>query len=435
MKILSITAGAANMYCGSCLRDNALASALIAKGHDVILVPLYTPTRTDEPNVSQSRVFFGGISIYLEMLSPLFRKTPRFLDRIWDAPAVISAFAGRGIAVDPAHLGALTVSMLAGSQGHHRKEVDKLSEWLKHEPRPDVVTLPYTLLIGLAGPLREVTGRPVICSLQGEELFLDNLPEPYREQALELIRNQIDQVDAFIAVSNYCARFMAGYLRIPERKIHVVPLGINTEGYSLARPEKARAFRIGYLARIAPEKGLHLLAEAYHLLRSAGDLGKLSLEVAGYLAPEHRQYLDSVRSSMREWGLEDEFHYRGEVDRQQKVRFLQSLDVLSVPCTYDEPKGLFVLEALANAVPVVQPRRGSFPEMLEQTGGGLLVEPDSAHSLADGIRRLHQDTAMQLQMGRAGYENVHRHWNIQTMADRTLAVYSGAMESARLLGQ
>ncbi|MBK5294281.1 MAG: glycosyltransferase family 4 protein [Acidobacteriia bacterium] len=432
MKILSITAGAANMYCGSCLRDNALASALIAQGHDVILAPLYTPTRTDEANVSQRKVLFGGISIYLEQLSPLFRNTPRFLDKLWDAPSVINAFAGRGIAVDPAQLGALTVSMLEGSHGHHRKEVDKLSEWLRNEPRPDVVTLPFTLLIALARPLRETTGRPVICSLQGEELFLDNLLEPYRTQALDLIRNQTDQVDAFIAVSNYCARFMAGYLRIPERKIHVVPLGINTEGYSLARPEKARSFRIGYLARIAPEKGLHLLAEAYHLLRSGPDMGMLSLEVAGYLAPEHRKYLDSVRARMREWGIEDEFHYRGEVDRQQKVRFLQSLDVLSVPCTYDEPKGLFVLEALANAVPVVQPRRGSFPEMLEQTGGGLLVEPDSAPALADGIRRLREDTSLQLELGRAGYENVHRHWTIGTMAERTLAVYSGVVAGAGL---
>lgn len=66
MKLLSITAGAANMYCGSCLRDNALAAELIARGHDVMLVPLYTPTRTDEPNVSDRHVFFGGVSVYLQ---------------------------------------------------------------------------------------------------------------------------------------------------------------------------------------------------------------------------------------------------------------------------------------------------------------------------------------------------------------------------------
>ena len=70
MKILSITAGAGDMYCGSCLRDNALAAELIARGHDVTLLPFYTPTLTDEPNVSAgSRVFFGGISVYLQQHS------------------------------------------------------------------------------------------------------------------------------------------------------------------------------------------------------------------------------------------------------------------------------------------------------------------------------------------------------------------------------
>ena len=83
MKITYITAGAGGMYCGSCIRDNALATALTRKGHDVTLLPLYTPTRTDEENVSQQRVFFGGISVYLEQYVSLFRKTPWLLDRLW----------------------------------------------------------------------------------------------------------------------------------------------------------------------------------------------------------------------------------------------------------------------------------------------------------------------------------------------------------------
>jgi len=85
MRILSITAGAAGMYCGSCLRDNALAAELIAEGHDVILLPLYTPTLTDEVNVSSGKVFFGGISVYLEQKSALFRQLPPIVDRLWDS--------------------------------------------------------------------------------------------------------------------------------------------------------------------------------------------------------------------------------------------------------------------------------------------------------------------------------------------------------------
>src|SRR5204862_4344126 len=199
MKILSITAGAAGMYCGSCSRDNALAVELLARGHDVTLLPLYTPTNPDEANVSRDRVLFGGISIYLQQHVALFRKTPGFLDRLWDSPSVIRALASRSISTDPKLLGDLTVSMLEGDRGVLRKEFDKLLEWLAAEPVPDVVNLPNSLLISLARPIREALDRPIACTLQGEELFLDGLIEPYRSKAIELIRRQVPEVDRVIA--------------------------------------------------------------------------------------------------------------------------------------------------------------------------------------------------------------------------------------------
>ncbi|MGH9785174.1 MAG: glycosyltransferase family 4 protein, partial [Terriglobia bacterium] len=231
MRILSITAGAAGMYCGSCARDNALAAELLAHGHDVTLVPVYTPTRTDEPNQSRSRVLFGGISVYLQQHSALFRKTPRFLDRLWDSPRVIDALAGRAVSNDPRLLGDLTISMLRGEHGLLRKEFEKLLDWARSEPLPDIVNLPNSLLIALAAPLRRAFERPVCCTLQGEELFINGLTEPYRDKAIGLIREQLGHVDRFIAVSEYCARFMSEFLAIPRDKIAVVPLGINMAGH------------------------------------------------------------------------------------------------------------------------------------------------------------------------------------------------------------
>src|SRR5262245_14297837 len=166
------------MYCGSCSRDNALAVELLARGHDVTLVPLYTPTTTDEANVSRDRVLFGGISIYLQQHLALFRKTPAFLDRLWDSPAVIRAFASRSLATDPRLLGDLTVSMLEGERGVLRKEFAKCLDWLAAEPSADVINLPNSLLISLAGPLKRTFNRPVVCTLQGEDLFLAGLVEP-----------------------------------------------------------------------------------------------------------------------------------------------------------------------------------------------------------------------------------------------------------------
>src|SRR3981081_3371077 len=180
MKILQITAGAAGMYCGSCLRDNALAAELIRQGHDITLVPLYTPTLTDEPNVSQERVFFAGISVYLEQHSALFRNTPWLVDKLWDSKFALKQAAKSQISTSPKMLGELTVSMLRAENGRQRKELNKLIAWLKDQPKPDVVVLPNSLLIGLAGPIQRALGTKICCTLQGEDLFIEGLQEPYR---------------------------------------------------------------------------------------------------------------------------------------------------------------------------------------------------------------------------------------------------------------
>ncbi len=412
------------MYCGSCARDNSLAAELLSRGHDVTLVPVYTPTRTDEPNICRPEVLFGGISVYLQQHLALFRKTPRFLDRLWDSPGVIDAFAGRAISNDPKLLGDLTISMLRGKEGVLRKEFDKLLDWLGGEPVPDVINLPNSLLIALAEPLRDALDRPVCCTLQGEELFIDGLVSPYREQALELIAEQVPQVDRFIAVSEYCARFMTGYLRIPEEKMEVVHLGINMTGYAPPPTGKGdEEFCVGYFARVAPEKGLHVLADAYIRLRRKTASSPIRLEVAGYTAPDHGDYMAGIEGTLGEAGLADEFSYRGVVDREGKLGFLQSLDVLSVPATYDEPKGMFLLEAMANGVPVVQPRRGAFTEIVEKTGGGRLVEPDDPDSLADELYNLWQDRSKVASLAERAYREVREHYTVGHSASRLLDVY------------
>ena len=416
MRILSITAGAAGMYCGSCSRDNALAVELIARGHEVTLLPLYTPTNPDEPNVSRDRVLFGGISIYLQQHVPLFRRTPRFLDRLWDSPAIIRAVAGRSISTDPKLLGDLTISMLEGDRGVLRKEFDKLLDWLAGEPPPDVVNLPNSLLIGLARPLREALKRPVCCTLQGEDLFLDGLIEPYRGRAIEMIRHQVGEVDRFIAVSHYYVATMARLLGIGEERIDVVPLGINLAGYERRQPNGGE-FTVGYFARIAPEKGLHLLAEAYPRFRRRTAGARVRLAAAGYLSRAHHEYLADIKGRLERAGVGGEFTYHGTVDRAGKLAFLRTLDVMSVPAPCDEPKGVFVLEAMASGVPVVQPRRGAFPEMIEKTGGGLLVPPDDADALADGLYSLWKEPERAWALGERGFHGVREHFSVQRSAD------------------
>jgi glycosyltransferase involved in cell wall biosynthesis len=431
MKILAFTAGAAQMYCGSCIRDNALAAEMKSQGHDVILLPIYTPTLTDETNVSAHKVVFGGISVYLEQHSSLFRNTPALFDKLWDSEWALKLAARRSIPVNARMLGEMTVSMLRGEDGRQRKEVHKLSAWLRTEAPPDIVTLPNSLLIGLARSIREAARRPILCTLQGEDLFLSQLPEPYLSQALDLIRANIAYVDGFAAVSEYYAGYMCGYLGIPERKMHVVPLGVNLKGYDASLRLHSNCFTVGYFARVAPEKGLHVLADAYVKLRRETDFGGSTLEVAGYLAPEHRNYLHGVERRIKAAGLDHEFRYRGVLDRPHKIDFLRNLDVLSVPTTYDEPKGLFLLEAMANGVPVVEPRRGGLTEIVEKTGGGILVEPDDTAALAQGIYSLWKDPSLLERLGKHGVAGVREHYSVSRMAVRALEVYGSIATQSR----
>jgi len=429
MKILYLTGGAGQMYCGSCLRDNALATELISRGHQVTLLPVYTPTLTDEENVSYEKVFFGGISVYLEQYLPVFRNSPTWLDRLWDSKPMLQMASRRSISTSPKMLGEMTVSMLKGEDGFQHKEITKLLDWLKHEDKPDVVSLPYSLLLGLAKPIKESLGIPICCTLQGEDLFLEGLQEPYRSTSKELIRAHLKHVDEFISVSEFYADFMPDYLGIPRNQIRVVPLGINLEGYERKKRVDSGPLRIGYFARIAPEKGLQVLGRAYRSLRKSGQLTEARLDVAGYLAPEHKKYLEDINRELKECGLGEEFTYHGALNREQKISFLQNLDLLSVPATYDEPKGIFLLEAMACGVPVVQPRRGGFTEIIERTGGGLLVEPDNVDSLAAGILKVARDPELAGQLSDNGFAKVREHYSVARMADSALEVYTSLVKS------
>ena len=428
MKIAYITAGAGNMYCGSCLRDNTLASALINAGHEILLIPTYTPTRTDEQNVSHEKVFLGGINVYLQQRWGFFRRTPLLVDRLFDIPSLLRLTTRWGVSVDPARLGNLTVSMLRGTRGFQRKEILKLVRFLEDEVRPEIVNLPNSLLIALAPAIKARMNVPICCTLQGEDLFLDGLGEPYRSESLQLIREHAAHVDAFVAVSDFGAQLMAGYLGIERRQIHVVPLGINLDGFSPRTGADQEPFTIGYLARIAPEKGLHILCEAYRHLRSRPGLPPSRLWAAGYLGPEHKSYFEDIQQKMNSWGLSGDFHYHGELDRRGKLAYLQNLSVLSVPGPYADPKGLFLLEAMASGVPVVQPRHGAFTEIVETAGGGILVDPDRPEGLAEGILELWLDPGKRRELGLRGSEGVRMHFSSARMLRKAEEVYQSLLK-------
>lgn len=432
MNVAYIAAGAAGMYCGSCLHDNTLAAALIRGGHEVSLIPTYTPIRTDEDDVSIGQVFYGAINVYLEQKTSLFRHTPWLLDRMLNHPKLLEWVGKKGSATDARSLGALTLSMLQGEDGRQRKELERLVSWLRDDLRPDVVQLTNSMFLGMARRIREELDVPVVCSVQGEDIFFDDLVEPYKTRVLDTLKQRARDVDRFVATSDFYVDVMAKLLAVNRERIDCVPLGLRLEGHGAADPAPPdEPFTIGYLARICPEKGLHLLIQAFRNLVERCPEVPTRLRIAGYLGERDRAYHRGLIEQVREWGLADRVEFVGEVDRAGKIEFLHSLHLLSVPTVYREPKGLFVLEALANGIPVVQPAHGSFPEMIEQLGGGVLFEPGDADALTAALERLLRDPAGRRELGRRGMEAVVRDRGDDAMARGTIEVYERVLERYR----
>ena len=425
MHIAIVTAGGAGMFCGSCMHDNTWAGALIAQGANVTLIPTYTPIRLDEKDQSRHDVFFGGINVYLESRYQLWRKLPRRLTRWLDAPGILNLAGKIGISNDAHQLGSLTLAMLDGEAGPQRREGDELANFLGRQLKPDVVIFSNVLLVGALRRLRESFDGKVFCTLQGDDVFLDALPEPYRTEAMERIAERAQDFDGFIVHSEYYRDYMSSLLRLPAERFHRLPLGISIDGHSgQPEPRNNDKFTIGYFARICPEKGLLRLVEAFRILHARHR--KTRLMAGGYLGKADADYFHEVQAQARELGTA--FQYIGSPEiRRTKIDFLRSLDLLSVPTIYREPKGLYVLEALANGTPVVQPRHGAFPELIEATGGGLLVNPNDTEDLARGLESLLLDAERRIELAKAGHTAVRIRYNDATMAEATLALFADAI--------
>lgn len=422
MRIAFITAGAAGMYCGSCMRDNALVTALRRQGHDALLIPTYTPITVDEADASQQKVFFGGVNVYLEQQFWLFRHTPRVLDRLFNFRWLLKWVSRFAVRTKYSELGDLTVSMLRGTHGNQAKEVEKLVEFLAAE-RPDVVLFTNALLSGVVPAVKRALDVPVLVTLQGDDIFLDELPEADRRRCFELIRENGRFVDAYISTSAYYADHMAGYIGLPRERVHVVHPGINLAGHGgPAAPPGERPLTIGYFARVCPEKGFHRVVEAFIRLRQRSGVPAVKLKASGWLGANNRGYFDEQVKRLEGAGLGGDFEHAESPAHEDKVRFMRSIDVLCVPTVYREPKGLYVLEAWANGVPVVLPAHGTFPELVEATGGGLLVRPDSIDDLADGLARAVHDHEFRARAGRAAESAVRARFTADAMASNTVAL-------------
>ncbi len=421
MRIVQLTPGTGSFYCGTCLRDYALVRALRRQGHDAVMAPMYLPLVLEDfgdaaaDGVLVDRILMGGINVYLQQKSAVFQKTPRWFDRILDSPRLLRWASNRSNMTGARRLGQMTVSMLRSERGRQVKEIGKLIDWLASQARPHVVCLSNALLVGLAQPIRLRLGVPVLCTLQGEDVFLDSLAEPYRTEAWRALADGAGDIDGFVPVSQYYADVMIRRAGLPPQKVHVIHNGIDLDGFLPAEAAPDPPV-IGYLARLCHQKGLGTLVDAFLILKCSQRWAELRLHAAGTMAATDVSYVELQRDRLRSAGVLDDVTFSPDIDRSGKQQMLRGLTVFSVPATYGEAFGLYVLEALASGVPVVQPRHGAFGELLTATGGGMLCEPDDPQALARAIEKLLLDHDRRRRLAGEGRRNVVARFGADRMA-------------------
>jgi glycosyltransferase involved in cell wall biosynthesis len=423
MKVVHIVPGSGGtFYCQNCMRDAALVQALRRQGVDVVLVPMYLPMFTDgDPVQNDTPVFFGGINVWLQQQFKLFRRTPRWLDRLFDSKWMLKRAAKMAGATSAAGLGPMTLSMLEGSDGNQRKEVERLVDWLAEHEKPDVVQLSNALLIGLAGEMKQRLNVPVICSLQDEDGWLDAIRPPFREPCWQAIADRCGEVDRFIAVSHWYADRMSERLNIPREKIDVVHIGIDLTGYEQASLDLDPPV-IGFLSRMNESLGIGTLVNAFLDLKKGENKGAgsacLKLRATGGMVGTDREFVSSLRKKLAAAGFENDVEFLEDFGREHRQAFLKSLSVLCVPVEEGEAFGTYIIEALAAGVPVVQPDAGAFPELIAATGGGVI-----AQDLVQTLRELLANPEELRRLGSTGREAVMKSFSVETMAQKMIAVY------------
>jgi len=427
-KIVYITAGAGGMYCGSCLRDNALAAGLTRLGWDVTLLPLYTPIRVDEEDRSVDQIFFGGINVFLQQKIPLFRHLPAFLDRWLDNPRLIKRVASGALSVSAKELGSMTLSMVKGEDGFQRKEVARLVHWLKEVAKPDLICLTNLLVGGSIPALKRELGVPVLVTLQGDDVFLDELIEPWKSLVLTEMRRLAQEADGFITFSAFYRDHMSAILGVPAEKFHLTPLGVTVSEFDAvyeASKSRAPGKVIGYFARLAPEKGFDLAVGAF--IEVAKKHPGARFHVGGWLSEKDRAFYEAQITRLVAAGLSDRFRHIEAPDGPTKMAFLKDIDIFTVPARFIEPKGLYLLEAMACGLPCVVPSRGAFPEMILASGGGLLCKPEDPADLALKLGELLDDPAAAAGLGEKGRAWVEQENDRSGMAEATARVYETAL--------
>ncbi|RKE02058.1 glycosyltransferase involved in cell wall biosynthesis [Marinifilum flexuosum] len=425
MNILQIIPGSGgSFYCGNCLRDDKFYLAMKKQGHQVTKLPMYLPLFSDEHDLNEIPVFYGAISIYLKQLYPIFQKAPAWVDKLLNSKPMLKLAASMAGSTSAKGLEEMTISMLMGEEGKQKEELHRMVSWMAEHLHPDVLHLSNALLLGLAPKLREVFPDAVIvCSLQDEDVWVDAMNDSFRNKIWKLMSEKAEAVDGFIAVSDFYAKVSLEKMDIPESKVFINHLGVEPSEYQVkAFEEKQR--NIGYISRMCEANGFDIMIDAFILLKQDKEFEDVQLILTGGSTGDDKGILNETEKKLKNAKLWNDVEFHEDFDGSGRHNFFSKVQMISVPVRNGEAFGLYLLESMASGVPVVQPKLGAFPEIVDKSKGGIIYGHNSKENLCDALKILLRDQNQLKQLSldcRIGVEN---EFNIVNQTQSLLNIYN-----------
>jgi len=427
MKIAYITPGSGDtFYCQNCFRDDEMLSTMLLMGQDIRKIPMYLPSGYERDGEPKTPVFYGAVNLYLREKLPIYRHAPDWLGRALDSQALLKLAAKKSGSTKPTGLEGMTISMLRGEEGRQASELDTLIRYLRDEIRPDIVHLSNALLLGLTHRLKHDLNARVVCSLQDENEWIDEMGPSHQSEVWGLMAEKAREVDLFVTTSRFYSEKSQRELRVPADRIRVINGGINLDGY---RPSSLPFDPpvIGYLCRISAYFGTGILVDAFLELKRDSRFRDLRLHLTGGHTAFDKPYVTAQVDKLNRAGHGDDFEIFPEFNKPHRIRFLESLTLLSVPVPTGEAFGAYQVEALAAGVPVVQPDVGCYPEFVEATGGGVIYRPNTPEALAEALAALLSDPERVRRMGEEGRRVVMARYSMREMARSIVGMYETLM--------
>lgn len=427
-----ITGSGGSFYCGNCYRDMLYVRAIRkVPGIDARAIPLYLPpdNTTMKEDGFDNHVFFGAISMYLREKVGFLRNMPAFFDKFLDSSLFLKLAARQAGTTSSEGFEELTLNMIEGDNAFRKAEVDRLVRYITREGKPDIVHISNALILGIARQIKKRMKVKIICSILNEDDWIDDMSEPFRSKAWDLIAREAEHVDSFITPSRYYRDFFMGRTGVRGDNINIVPLGFDPESDEIPASGPLKG-AIGYFSRVNEHNGFDKLVDAFIELKKHNTFQDLTLNVCGGYTGIDKPFLAAQIKKIRHAGLAKSIRIYPEFQGEAKIRFFNDVDVISVPVRKHDGYGLYLLEANASGVPVVQPATGSFPEIVEKTGGGIIYTPDTVDKLTESLKNLLSNKELMLHLREEGIKNVRQEFSIDKMSEGLANVYSNTLKNA-----